>query len=119
MDTAHRPIILYPLLALVFIFTHKNKFFLFISNLRILSFSQVGFSLCFIQVSKHLGFPQHLSTPSTNNTTILLPNLTGKKSAPLEYFIDNIIFKIEFQQIYPAHYQPKNSKLTVQPWIRA
>ena len=104
---------------MIFIFTGKNKFFLFIINLRILSFIQVGFNLRFMQVPKHLDLPQHLATQPTNNTTILLPNLTGKKSASLEYLIDNIIFKIEFQESYPPHYQPKNSELTVQPWIRA
>ena len=50
IDTVHRQILLYPLLPLVFIFTRKNKFFQFIINLRILSFSQVGFSLRFTQV---------------------------------------------------------------------
>ena len=92
---------------------------MFIITLRIPSFSQVGFSLHFIKVPKHLGLPQHLPTLPTKNTTILLPTLTGMKSAFLEYLIDNIIFKIEFQQIYPAHYQPENSELTVQPWIKA
>ena len=101
---AHRQILLYLLLALVFIFTCKNKFFLFIINLRILSFSQFGFRLCSIQVPKHLGFPQHLPTPLTNNTAVLLPTITGKKSTSLEYLIDNITLKIEFQQIYPAQF---------------
>ena len=118
-DTAHRQILIYPLLALVFICSRKNKFFLFIINLRILNFSQVGFSLRFIQVPQHLGLPQHLPTPPTNNTIILLPNLTGKKSASLEYLIGNIIIKIEFQQIYLAHYQPKNFEMRVQPCIKA
>ena len=111
-------ILLYPLLALVCIFTCKNKFFLFIINVKILGFSQVGFILRFVQVPKHLCLLQHLPTTPTNNTTIL-PTLTGKKLASLEYLIDNIIFKIDFRQIYPAHYQPKNSELTLQPWIRA
>ena len=104
---------------MVFIFTRKNKFFQFIINLKILNFSQVEFSLHPIQIPKHLGLPQHLPTPPINNTTIPLPTLTGKESASLEYLIDSITFKTEFQQIYPAHYQPKNSELTVQPWIRA
>ena len=99
------------------IFTHKNKFFLFIINLRILSFSRVGFSLSSIKVPKHYGLPQHLSTPPTNNTILLLLTPTGNESASLEYLIDTI-FKIEFQQIYLAHYQPKNSELTVELWIR-
>ena len=111
IEKTHRQ--LYPLLALVFIFTRKNKFFLFIINLGILNFIQVEFHLYFIQVPKHLGLPQHLPTPSTINTTILVLTLTGKKSAFLEYLIDNIIHKIEFHQIYPAYYQPKNSELTV------
>ena len=111
--------LLYPLLALVCIFTCKNRFFLFIINLRILSFSQVEFSLRFIQFPKQLGLSQHLPTPPTDNTTILLPTLIGKKSASSEYLIGNIIFKIDSQQIYPAHYQPKYSDLTVQPWIKA
>ena len=93
-------------------------FFLFIIDLRSLSVIQVGFSLCPIQVLKRLGLPQHLPTLPTNNTTVLLPILIGKESASLEYLID-IIFKIEFQQVYPAYYQRKNSELTVQPWIRA
>ena len=76
---------------------------------QVSSFSQVGLSLSFIQVPKHLGLPQHLPTPPTNNTTILLPTLTCKKSASLEYLTDNIIFNIDFQLTYPAHYQPKNS----------
>ena len=59
----------------------SNKFFLFSINLRILSFSQVGFSLHPMQVLKHLGLPHHLPTTSTNNTTILLPTLIGKESA--------------------------------------
>ena len=94
-----------------------NRFFLFIINLS-LSFSQVGFSLHPIQVLKHLRLPQHLPTPLTNSTPIFLPILSSKESASLEYLID-IIFKIEFHQIYPAHCQPKNSELTVQPWIMA
>ena len=73
-------------------------------NLRILSFiRQVGFSLRAIQVLRHIGFSEHLLTPPTNNTTILLSTLIAKESASLEYVID-IIFKTEFQQIYPAHY---------------
>ena len=71
-----------------------------------------------MQVLKELGLPQPLPTPPTNNTAILLPILTGKKSASLEYLID-ISFKTEFHDIYPAYYQPKKSELTVQPWIRA
>ena len=46
-----------------------------------------------------------------------LSTLTCKELSSLEYLID-IIFKIESQQIYLAHYQPKNSELTVQPLIR-
>ena len=91
-----------------------NKFFLFIINLRILSFSQVGFSLHPIQVLKCLDLPQPLPT----YTTILLPIATGNKSASLEYFI-NIIFKTELHQIYHTHYQTKDSELTVPPWIIA
>ena len=71
-----------------------------------------------MQVLAHLGLPQHLPIPPTNNTTILLPILIDKESTFLEYLID-IICKIELQEIYPAHYQPKNSELTVQPGIRA
>ena len=95
----------------------SNKFFLFIINLRILSFSHVRFSLRPIQVLKHLGLPQHLPTPPINNRTIDLPILTGKESASLGYFID-IIFKTELQQVCPAHNHTKNSELTVQPRIR-
>ena len=71
-----------------------------------------------MQVLEHLGLPQHLPIPPTNNTTILLPILIDKESTFLEYLID-IICKIELQEIDPAHYQPKNSELTVQPGIRA
>ena len=85
-----------------------SKFFLFIINLGILSFSQVKFSLHPIQVLKHLSLPQHLPTTLTNNTTMLLHILIGKESKFFEYFI-GIILKTEFQQIYPAHYQPKNA----------
>ena len=110
-NKAHRQ----TLLALIFIFTHINKFFLFIINPGILSFSQIVFSLHPIQDPKHLRLPEQLPTPPTNNTTILLPTLTDKDPASLIY----IIFKTAFQQIYPAHYRPKNSESTVQPWIRA
>ena len=82
----------------------SNKFFLFIINLSILGFSQVGFSLRPKQVLKHLGHTQHLPTPPINNTTILFAILIGKESASLEYLIDTIL-KIEFQQIYLAHHQ--------------
>ena len=90
----------------------SKKFFLFIIYRRILSFSQIGFTLHPLSVLMHLGLPQHLPTLPTNNATILLPTLIGNESASLEYLID-IIFKTEFQQIYPAHIQPKNSELTV------
>ena len=83
-----------------------------------MSLSQVWFSLRPIQGLKHLGLPQPLPTPPTNSSTIFLPTFTGKESASLEYLID-IIFKTEFHQIYPVHYQPKNSELAVHPWIRA
>ena len=106
------------LLALIFIFIHIHKFFLFIINPRILSFSQIVLSLHPIQNPKHLGLPHQLPTPPTNNTTILLPTLTDKCPASPLYLI-YIIFNIAFQQIYPAHYLPKNSESTVQPWIRA
>ena len=49
--------------ALGFVFTHKNKFFLFIINLRILSFGQIGFSLHPMQEPKHSGLPQQNSQP--------------------------------------------------------
>ena len=103
------------LLALVFILTCKNNFLLFIINLYILSSSQVGFSFHLKEVTKHLhlSLPQHFHTASTNLITIILPNLTGKKSASVEYIIDHIIFKIKSQQICCAHYQPKTSQLTV------
>ena len=66
---------------------------LFIINLRILSFSQVRFSLRLIQVFKRLGHPKHLLTPPTNNTAIFLPTLIDKESAYLESLSD-IIFKV-------------------------
>ena len=75
-----------------------NKLFLFIINLRILSFSQVRFSLRPIQFFKHLGLPQPLPTPPTNSTTILLSNFTGKESASLEYLTD-IIFNPYHEQV--------------------
>ena len=62
--------------------------------------------------------PTIFAHPPTNNTTILLPILTDKKSASLEFLIDSINLKIEFQQIYPTHCQPKNSELTVQPSLK-
>ena len=112
-NKAHRQ----TLLALIFIFTHINKFFLFIINPRILSFRQIVF-IHPMQDPKYLCLPQQLPTPPTNNTTILLPTLTDKDPAsPL--YLTYIIFKIAFQQIYPVHYLPKNSELTVQPWIWA
>ena len=43
-----------------------NKVFLFILNLRILSFSQVRFKLCPIQFLKHFTLPQHMPTQTTN-----------------------------------------------------
>ena len=95
-----------------------QQVFLFIINLRILSFSQVGFSLCPIQILKHLNLPQHLPTPTTNNITILLPIPTGKEATYLEYLIDSIL-NIASEPTYPAHYQAKNSESVVQPWIRA
>ena len=113
-NKAHRQTIL----ALIFIFTHINKFFLFIINPRILSFSQIVFSLHPIQDPKHLGLPQQFPTPPTNNTTTLLPTLIDKDPASPLYLIYTI-FKIVFQQIYPAHYLPMNSESTVQPCIRA
>ena len=64
-----------------------NKFFLFIINLRILSFSQVGFSLRPIQVLKHLGLPQLCLLHPPNNTTILLPTLIRKESASLNILL--------------------------------
>ena len=113
-NEAHRKI----LLALIYIFTHINKFFFFIINPRILSFGQIEFSLCTIQDPRHLGPPQQLPTPPTNTTTILLTNLTDNNPVSPLYLI-YIIFKTVFQKIFPAHYQAKNSESTVQPWIRA
>ena len=70
-DKAHRQ----TLLALILIFTHISKFFLFIINPRILSFSQIVFSLYPLRDPNHLhlSLPQQLPTPPTSNTTILLP----------------------------------------------
>ena len=119
--STHANIILFPLSIgfhsysqeLVCMFS-SNKFFLFVINLRISSFSQVLFNFRSIQAIKHLGLTQHLLTLPTNNITILLPTLIDKESVSLEYLID-IVFKIEFQQFYPAHCQPKSSEFTVQP----
>ena len=82
-NKAHRQ----TLLTLIFIFTHINKFFLFINNPIILSFSQILFSLHPIQDPKHLGFPQQLPTPPTSNATIFLPTFTGKDPASPLYLI--------------------------------
>ena len=99
-------------------YVHLRQVFLFIINLRILSFSQVRFSLCPIQILKPFSLPQHLLTPIINNITILLAIPTGKEPTYLEYLIDSIL-NIVSQPTYPAHYQPKNSESVVQTWIRA
>ena len=103
--TQHRQILFYLLLAW-FLLVHLRtslyiqwqQIFLFIINLRILSFSQVRFSLRPIQFLKHLGLPQPLPTPPTNSTTSLLSNFTGKESASLEYLID-ITFNPYHEQV--------------------
>ena len=100
------------------LYVQLQQIFLFIINLRILSFSQARFIFCPIQTLKHFSLPQHLPTPTTNNTTILLLIPTGKEPTYVEYFIDSIL-DIVSQQAYPAHYQSKNSESTVQHWIRA
>ena len=46
---------------------------------RVLSLSQVKFSLCSIQTPKQFSPPQHLSTPTTGNITTLLPIPTNKE----------------------------------------
>ena len=100
------------------LYVHLRQVFLFVINLRILSFCQVRFSLCPIQILKDLSPPQHLLTPTTNNITILLPIPTGKEPTYLAYLIDSILYIVS-QPTYPAHYQPENSESVVEPWIRA
>ena len=121
----HRQILFFPLpdwflfvLTRTSLYIQLQQVFLFIINLRILSFSQVRFSLCPIQILKHFSLPQHLPTPTTNNITILLPIPTGKEPAYLECLIGSIL-NILFQQIYPAHYRPTISESAVQSWMRA
>ena len=104
-------------LTITRLYVQLQQVFLFINNLRILSFNQVIFSRCAIKILKHFSLQRHLPTSHTNNATILLHIPTGKEPRYLEYLID-IILNIVSQQTYPAHYQPKNSEWTVQPWIR-
>ena len=76
------------LLTKTSLYVHLQQVFLFINNLRILSFNKVRFSLCPIQTLKHFRLPKHLPMSPTNNRIILLPISTDKEPIYLQYFID-------------------------------